>query len=153
MLTVIDMKLYYQNTQQVITKDDVVCIVSSNLFFHTMLGRVKEPTHYGAEVEVEAHSYPQRIKWVLRCVDTELVYIGTLAGKTIPDTKTMKQSVDNETIAGSHKPLPHTQDKPKYVAVVEHMGEACMKCGMFSLVRSGPCILCTACGDSLGSCG
>lgn len=153
MIEVTQLRLYYPNTQQVITKDDVVCIVSSNLFFHTMLGRVKEPTHYGAEVEIEAHSYPQRIKWILRCVDTELVYIGTLAGKTIPDTKTMKQSYENETVTGSHKPLPHVADKPKYVVVTEQMGEACMRCGQFALVRTGTCITCQSCGDQLGGCG
>lgn len=63
-------------------QNDIVLLVMDNPFFHGMLAWVKEPTEWGAIVEVERHCYPERIKWELRALDSEMMYIGTV--KEIP---------------------------------------------------------------------
>lgn len=130
-----------------LAKDDVVILVLQNPFFHGMLARVKEPTDYGAIVEVDAHSYPQRHKWELRCTNDELLYIGTLAGKMIPPI------IKGENVTGSHKKPPHAADVGKYEITAQVHGEPCTRCGAMAVIRTGTCLTCQLCGDSSGGCG
>lgn len=139
-------------------KNDVVLLKMDNPFFNNMLGRVKEPTDYGALVLVESHSYPQRKIWELRCTNDEMVYIGSL------DEKELINKVTSEAIPGSTKKVAHAADMGKYEVVYNHTivteskqqfssnGELCTKCGGF-LVRTGSCLTCQSCGSSSGGCG
>lgn len=127
---------------------DVVLLKMDNPFFNNMIGRVKEHTDYGAVVLVESHNYPQRIQWELRCTTDEMLYLCTL------DEKELVNKVSNgKKIAGSHKKVSHAADMGKYEIAVQAMGEACQRCGVMALVRTGTCITCQACGDSSGGCG
>lgn len=136
-------------------KDDVVILSIDNPFFDRMLGKVKEPTDYGAIVLVESHSYPERKQWELRCTNDEMVYIGTLAGKEIPN------KIATESMPGSHKKPAHAADMGKYTISMPSIrtteqnqefkasGDLCSRCGGMC-VRTGTCITCQSCGDNSG---
>lgn len=127
-------------------KNDIVILQMDNPFFDKMLGRVKEPTDYGAVVVVESHNYPQRQQWELRCTNSEMVYIGTLDESKLANRKT------DEPIPGGTTRKPHQSDQGKYKVVAEVSSELCPKCGGF-LVRTGSCLTCQSCGESSGGCG
>lgn len=95
-----------KHTPMLLKKNDVVMLVMDNPFFHEMLAWVKEPTEYGAVVEVESHTYPTRTKWQLRCIFTEMVYIGTVNSR--PDKPEKVEPVD-----GGKRPVVHAQDVHK----------------------------------------
>jgi len=155
-------------------KNDIVLLVMNNPFFNHMLAWVKEPTEYGAVVEVESHCYPHRKRWELRANTDEMVYISTLA--EMPETPKIVESVD-----GNKKQLSNAQAvlKPEHVYTAEerelldkikpviktktgkaipnglhdpnvYLLQECPQCGQMKLRHNGPCLICDACGTSSG---
>lgn len=151
--------------------DDVVILLMDNPQFHRMIARVVEPTEYGAEVEVESHTYPHRKQWRLRAVFAEMLYIGTLADKYIPAIKSKEVIYGDQHRSKSNEIAQHKWESAslnsvmvpatdvvvkegmvylKNVNTKEVSGDMC-KCGGL-MVRTGTCMTCQTCGSSSGGC-
>lgn len=137
---------------------DVVMLNMNNPFFHRMLAWVKEPTEYGAIVEVESHNYPERKKWELRATNEEMVYVGTLANKEINPIKP-SQPVDGNKPVVSNAQQMHKYDSVNYALKSntsnepQYGSEECRTCGKMMMRRTGPCMICDNCQNSDGGCG